>query len=95
MPRSSRRNLGATGLPIRKRAGDPMATYDRLPPQLRSWMQAAALPWSPKSCRSIWMKVKQRGGSDAQALARLQQVETAMLKRAAQEQEASGLRGQS
>ncbi|MDE4097883.1 DUF6525 family protein [Phaeobacter gallaeciensis] len=84
MPHPRRRNLGATGLPIRKRTGNAMTEYDRLPPSLRAWMQEAALPWSPRSCRSIWMKVKQDGGSDRQAIARLAAVEAAMLKRAAE-----------
>jgi hypothetical protein len=81
MPRLHRRNLGTTSLPIRKRSEDPMAAYDRLPPDLRAWMQDAALPWSPRSCRAIWQKVKQRGGSDAEAAARLAAVEAAMLAR--------------
>ena len=58
-----------------------MAAYDRLPPELRAWMQGAALPWSPRSCRAIWKKVKQNGGTDTQAVARLAAVEAAMLQR--------------
>ncbi len=80
MPRP-KRNLGTTSLPIRKRSEDPMTAYDRLPPDLRAWMQRAALPWSPRSCRAIWHRVKQNGGTDAQALARLAAVEAAMLAR--------------
>jgi hypothetical protein len=81
MPSPSRRNLGSTGLPVRKREGNVMTAYDSLPPQLRRWMQGAVLPWSPRSCRAIWQKVKQRGGSDAEATARLAAVEAAMLAR--------------
>ena len=79
-----RRGNDTCSLPRRRRAGNPMAEYDRLPPDLRRWLNGAALPWSPRSCRSIWMKVKQDGGTDRQAIARLAAVEAAMLKRAAE-----------
>ena len=37
-------NLGQTRLRRRRRDGDAMAEFDRLPPPLRAWLAAAALP---------------------------------------------------
>jgi hypothetical protein len=54
-------NLGATTLKKRRRAADPMTTYDLLPQPLRGWLAEAALPWSPKSCKRIWEKARTNG----------------------------------
>lgn len=36
-------NRGATSLRRKRRRGDPMRDYDRLPPELRCWLADAAL----------------------------------------------------
>jgi hypothetical protein len=55
-----------------------MRAYDALPPALRRWMAAAALPWSPASCLTIW----NRAADAEEALRRLEQAECGMLARA-------------
>ena len=72
-------NRGEVAVPLRRRRGDPMRAYDRLPAPLRRWMAQAVLPWSPASCLAIW----RRAGSEAEALIRLERAERAMLARAA------------
>ncbi|MDJ0860451.1 MAG: DUF6525 family protein [Dinoroseobacter sp.] len=73
-------NLGRSGLKHSRRANDPMAEFDRLPLVLRQWLAGAALPWSPRSCRRVWVKSRAQGFSEAEALARLDQIEAAMLR---------------
>lgn len=75
------RNLGATTLRRRQRAVEPMAAYDALPPVLRRWLAGAALPWSPASCRRIWLIARANGDDDAQALTRLERAERKTLSR--------------
>lgn len=75
-------NLGSTGLKRRARSEDPMEAYDRLPRELRLWMQNAKLPWSPASCRAVWRKTKARGDDLSQTLASLDRAEAATLARA-------------
>ncbi len=75
-------NRGDTGLRPRPRKGDPMAMYDQLPSELRRWMAGANLPWSPKSCDTIWRKAKARGLSVGDRLKLLDRVEEATLKKA-------------
>jgi hypothetical protein len=65
----AKRNLGETRVKRRRRREDPMQVYDQLPRDLRLWMQSAKLPWSPASCRRVWLKTKARGDSLEQALA--------------------------
>lgn len=48
------RNSGNSALARRRRARDPMAVYDRLPPEVRAWLAQAALPWSPDSALRCW-----------------------------------------
>lgn len=76
-----RRNLGATTIPRRRRAVDPMAAYDALPPVLRRWLAGAALPWSPASARRVWLAVRSEGGDEAAAIARLDHAERRTLRR--------------
>lgn len=76
-------NLGTTGLRHRRRATNPMQTFDTLPPELRRWIADAALPWSPASCRRLWQAARQSGASIEEALRRLDHAETAALTRAA------------
>ncbi len=74
-------NLGATGLRQRRRCGDPMAAYDALPPPLRRWLAQAAMPWSPVSCRKLWLRARAKGGSVADALALLDRAQHRALLR--------------
>lgn len=74
-----RRNL-RTRLKGRSRP-DAMRSFDGLPPDLRRWLAGAALPWSPQSALRIWRRALAERGSVAAALARLDGVEAAMLRR--------------
>ena len=65
------RNLG-TALPIRSRSGG-MAVYDRLPPDLRRWLAAAALPWSVQSALRIWQRARTDGRDPVEMLTRAEQ----------------------
>jgi hypothetical protein len=74
-------NTGATSLPRRRRSGDPMQAFDSLPAPLRHWLAHAARPWSPASCRKIWLEGRQRGESAEDLIARLQRAEAKTLAR--------------
>ena len=74
-------NIGATVLPGRRRKGDPMRTYDRLPKPLRGWLAQAVLPWSPVSCLGIWQTGLSAGLEPAEIVARLDRLEAAALAR--------------
>lgn len=74
-------NLGHTRLRKRKRQGNPMVAFDGLPAPLRRWVAEAALPWSPASCRRIWVNARARGETVEDALARLDRAEARMLLR--------------
>ena len=74
-------NLGSTTLKKRRRAADPMMTYDRLPQPLRRWLAEAVLPWSPKSCKRIWEKARMNGLSVDEAIVALTEVERKTLSR--------------
>ena len=74
-------NLGSTTLKKRRRAADPMTTYDTLPQPLRSWLAEAMLPWSPKSCKRIWDKVRSNGLSIDDAIVALTEAERKTLSR--------------
>ncbi|QHQ35806.1 DUF6525 family protein [Algicella marina] len=77
-------NLGATGLRTRRRGKDPMREFDALPTPLRHWLAQASLPWSPASCRRIWLRARDRGEPIDVVLARLQMAERQSLARRAQ-----------
>lgn len=74
-------NLGKTSLKRRGYAANPMKAYDDLPAPLRQWMANAALPWSTKSCRQIWLRCRNRGEPVAQVIERLNRAEAATLMR--------------
>ena len=74
-------NRGTTRLRLKRRATDPMHVYDSLPPTLRGWLAQAVLPWSPASCRAIWLKARAEGASEADVLDRLDRAERASLQR--------------
>ena len=49
-----------------------MADYDQLPPDLRAWIAAAALPWSPRSvARAFRRALADHAGDREAALAAL------------------------
>ncbi|MEP3635742.1 MAG: DUF6525 family protein [Paracoccaceae bacterium] len=76
-----KRNLGQSSLPRRRRSGDHMHAYDRLPAPLRRWLSEAALPWSPASVRRIWAKSRAKGLSPAEVLMSLSHAESRTLAR--------------
>ena len=74
-----RRNRGQTSLKLKRRTEDPMRAYDALPPPLRRWMAQAALPWSPASCRRIWLRARAQGEPIEAVLARLDRAQAKTL----------------
>ncbi|NDV49505.1 MULTISPECIES: DUF6525 family protein [unclassified Salipiger] len=81
MKAGGERNLGAA--PTRRREGDVMSAYDRLPPDLRAWLAQAALPWSPRSALRAWRGALARTGCADAAAARLSAIEARHLERLA------------
>lgn len=67
----------------RLRATNPMAAYDRLPPDLRSWLAGAALPWSTASVLRLWQRALQETGCTQAARDRLARAEAQTLAREA------------
>ena len=67
----------------RWRKVNPMAAYDRLPPDLRSWLAGAALPWSAASVLRVWRRALDETGCPKAALNRLQRAEAKTLAREA------------
>lgn len=72
-------NLGTTKIRKRKRVGDPMATFDALPPPLRRWLSDALMPWSPTSARRVWRRARSKGMSVAETLDLLDRYEETTL----------------
>lgn len=79
------RNLGATALKRRKRSINPMHDFDRLPLPLRSWLAAAALPWSPRSAQRAYTKALKHTGDASQALAKLDVIQQRQIARDVQQ----------
>jgi len=75
------RNLGQSTLRRKRRSGDPMPAYDGLPPPLRQWLSAAALPWSPTSARRLWFKLRAKGLTQEEMIALLSEAEARTLAR--------------
>ena len=75
------RNFGATTLRVKRRASDPMKTYDALPEPLRHWLAQAALPWSPSSAKKVWNRARANGCCVEETLKSLSQAEMRMLAR--------------
>lgn len=75
-------NCGQTSLRARRRSGDPMGEFDRLPPALRQWLSGAVLPWRPASVRRTYARALKRTGCPRRALAELDRIEA---KRIAQD----------
>lgn len=76
-------NLRST-LPARLRHGNPMAAFDRLPPGLRRWLAAAALPWSAQSALRLWRRALAETGCETAARRRLDAAEARLLAREAE-----------
>lgn len=74
-----RRNL-ASSLRARSRLA-PMDAHDRLPPALRDWASAAALPWSAASLLRLWQRALRETGCEALARARLDAAEARLIAR--------------
>ena len=74
-------NLGATRIRRKRRAGDPMREYDRLPPELRAWLATALLPWRPRSARKAFERAMQATQDPARALDRLDAIERRQVAR--------------
>ncbi|RYH01608.1 hypothetical protein EU805_13190 [Salipiger sp. IMCC34102] len=74
------RNLGQTSLK-RRQSNNPMRDFDALPPELRRWLADASLPWSPRSCRRIWMRARSDGCGIDTVLARLDRAQAKTLAR--------------
>ncbi len=73
---------GQSALPRRRQSGDPMQSFDRLPPALRRWLAQAALPWSPRSAQRAWQRSLTLCGGDLDAaLARMTEIERRQLAR--------------
>lgn len=75
------RNLGATTLRRKRRADDPMRSYDALPEPVRHWLSQAALPWSPTSARRLWKNARAKGLSTQDAIQALSRAEAHTLAR--------------
>jgi hypothetical protein len=75
------KNLGSTSLRRRRRPGDPMKAYDTLPKPLRHWLSEAALPWSPRSVRRIWVRSIAKGQAPEDVLHHLTELEHRTLAR--------------
>ncbi len=67
----------------RWRRADPMAAYDRLPPDLRLWLAGAALPWSAASVLRLWDRALRDTGCAKAARDRLARAEAKTLAREA------------
>lgn len=68
-------NRGATSLKCRRRNADPMREFDRLPPELRSWLASAILPWSPRSAGRAFHRVMAKTRNRREALDALSQMQ--------------------
>jgi hypothetical protein len=60
-----------------------MSAYDRLPPDLRTWLAEAALPWSAASVLRLWTRSLQETGCTEAARERLARAEAKTLAREA------------
>lgn len=58
-----------------------MCSYDALPPDLRRWLTAAALPWSARSAQKAWVRaLRKTQGDRANAIVILSQIERRLLE---------------
>jgi len=76
-----RGNRGQTSLKLKRRNEDPMRDFDRLPPELRAWVAAAALPWRPRSVRRAFERAVARSRDRARALEELDRLQDRLVAR--------------
>lgn len=74
-------NRGETSLKRKRRSTDPMRDYDRLPAELRTWLAAAILPWSPRSVRRAYERANAKTGCATSALAELDLMQLRLVAR--------------
>lgn len=74
-------NRGKTSLRLTRQNADPMRDYDRLPPELRTWLAAAVLPWRPKSVRIAFERALARTRDKARALEELDRLQDRLVAR--------------
>lgn len=75
------KNRGATTLKSRKRAINPMADYDRLPPDLRKWVAGAMLPWRAGPVVRAYERAMAAKGDPELALRELDRIQTSLVAR--------------
>ena len=78
---SRQANLGQVALRRSRSQRDPMQDYDALPSPLRAWLAQAVLPWSPRSCRTLWSRYRAAGLDTEACLAKLTRAEARLLDR--------------
>ena len=72
-------NRGATTLKSKRRTRNPMAEYDRLPAELRSWVATAILPWRAGSVQAAYDKAMARTGDPRLALHELDRLQRTLV----------------
>jgi len=72
-------NRGTTTLRSRRRAGNPMREYDRLPRELRRWVAEAIMPWRAGSVEVAYKKALKRTGRPDLALRELDRIQRSMV----------------
>ncbi|MEM8570045.1 MAG: DUF6525 family protein [Pseudomonadota bacterium] len=72
-------NRGTTSLKRKRRAGDPMQEFDRLPSELRIWLSTAILPWRARSVQRAFEKALARTGDRALALRELDRLQDQLI----------------
>ena len=72
-------NLGNSTLRKTQRRGDPMRDFDNLPPELRSWLGSAVLPWRPKSVHRVYKRTLTKTSDKAQAIEELAKIERKLI----------------
>ena len=74
-----RGNRGKTSLKLKRRNEDPMREFDRLPPELRSWLATAVLPWRPRSVRRAFDKAVARTRDKTSAIKELDRLQEQLI----------------
>lgn len=72
-------NRGKTSLKRKRRAGNSMQDFDRLPTELRSWLASAVLPWRPKSVQRTYSKALARTQCADRALQQLDELQMRLI----------------
>ena len=74
-------NRGKTSLKRKRRTRGGMKEFDRLPPQLRTWLASATLPWGPRSVERTYAKALARTQCADQALQELDRLQKCIVAR--------------